>query len=92
MRLIKMSAMQLHPGMFVAELDRPWLETPFAIQGFVVRNEEEVLYIANYVDHVFVDADYQGSPLYLPVQLMDKEGVSKKINIKAEFQQAKVSF
>ena len=92
MRLVKMQAMQLQPGMFVAELDRPWLETPFALQGFMVRTEEEVLYIAEYVDHVFVDAEYHGSPLYLPVQLMRKQEVAQKINIKAEFQQAKISF
>ena len=60
MRLVKLPAMNLEPGMFVAELDRPWLETPFAIQGFVVRDSEEVLYVSNYVDHVYVDAEYTG--------------------------------
>jgi hypothetical protein len=24
-------------GMYVAELDRPWLDTPFPLQGFYVR-------------------------------------------------------
>ena len=49
MRLVKVPAMNLRPGMFVAELDRPWLETPFAIQGFVVREPDEVPYISHYV-------------------------------------------
>ena len=61
MRLVKVSAMNLQPGMFVAELDRPWLETPFSLQGFVVRDTSEVLYISDYVDHVFVDAEYRAS-------------------------------
>ena len=26
-------------GMFVAELDRPWIETPFLLQGFVIEDE-----------------------------------------------------
>ena len=50
MRLVKVPAMNLEPGMFVAELDRPWLETPFALQGFVVRDTSEILYVSDYVD------------------------------------------
>lgn len=84
--------MQLQPGMFVAELDRPWIETPFLIQGFMVKNDEEVMYIAEHVEYVYVDADYHGSPHYLPVQIMDRKAFSKKISIKTEFQQAKISF
>ncbi|MFK7977227.1 MAG: DUF3391 domain-containing protein, partial [Halioglobus sp.] len=53
MRLVKLPAMQLKPGMFIAELDRPWLETPFALQGFVVRSNDEVLYVADHVDFVY---------------------------------------
>ncbi|HMV01591.1 MAG TPA: DUF3391 domain-containing protein, partial [Rhodocyclaceae bacterium] len=26
-------------GMFVTELDRPWLETPFPLQGFLVESD-----------------------------------------------------
>ena len=29
-------------GMFVAELDRPWLDTPFLFQGFLIVTDEEV--------------------------------------------------
>ena len=58
--------MNLRPGMFVAELDRPWLDTPFSIQGFTVRDDDDVLFVAKHVDHVYVDADYQGSSVFLP--------------------------
>ena len=34
------AAPDLRIGMFVAELDRPWLESPFLMQGFVVEDEE----------------------------------------------------
>lgn len=27
---------ELRPGMYVAELDRPWLDTPFLFQGFPI--------------------------------------------------------
>lgn len=29
-------------GMFVAELDRPWLETRFLIQGFVIESQDQI--------------------------------------------------
>ena len=34
--LIKVPTSDLKIGMFVAELDRPWLDTPFLIQGFLI--------------------------------------------------------
>ena len=32
----------LRIGMFVSSLDRPWLNTPFLLQGFLVENEKEL--------------------------------------------------
>lgn len=93
MRLVKLPAMNLEPGMFVAELDRPWLETPFAIQGFVVRDSDEVLYVSNYVDHVYVDAEYSGvkQSLKLAVAAM-KTTPRERLALRDEFQRTKVSF
>ena len=31
----------LRVGMYVSQLDRPWLETPFLFQGFFIRNNKE---------------------------------------------------
>lgn len=33
---------QLQPGMYVAEIDRPWEETTFLFQGFLLETEEDV--------------------------------------------------
>jgi len=92
MRLLKVQAENLRPGMFVAELDRPWLETPFTLQGFVVRDDEDVLYIGRYVDYVYIDADYAGSNLFLPEQPKQKTVIKERLSIKADFEQAKSSF
>ncbi|MCV6623124.1 MAG: HD-GYP domain-containing protein [Cellvibrionaceae bacterium] len=92
MRLLKVQAENLRPGMFVAELDRPWLETPFTLQGFVVRDDEDVLYIGRYVDFVYIDADYAGSNLFLPEQPKQKTVIKERLSIKADFEQAKSSF
>jgi len=32
----------LRPGMFVCGLDRPWLETPFLMQGFQIEAQHEL--------------------------------------------------
>ena len=42
-------------GMFVAALDRPWSETPFMFQGFVLRTETQLLALKKYCRKVYVD-------------------------------------
>jgi HD-GYP domain-containing protein (c-di-GMP phosphodiesterase class II) len=42
-------------GMFVAELDRPWLDTPFLLQGFLLESQVELDTIAKFCEYVFVD-------------------------------------
>ncbi|MGQ9426348.1 HD-GYP domain-containing protein [Gilvimarinus sp. F26214L] len=52
---LEVSVSDLSPGMYVCELDRPWLETPFLMQGFLVECEEDVHTLARYCEFVFVD-------------------------------------
>ncbi len=52
---VKMDVGHLRPGMYVAELDRPWLETPFLFQGFVIENEDDLAQLREYCQYVFVD-------------------------------------
>jgi hypothetical protein len=48
---------QLRFGMYVAELDRPWTDTPFMFQGFVLQTEEQLEALKKYCKSVFVDED-----------------------------------
>jgi HD-GYP domain-containing protein (c-di-GMP phosphodiesterase class II) len=48
---------ELQFGMYVAELDRPWTETPFKFQGFVLKTHEELELLGRYCRVVFVDPD-----------------------------------
>lgn len=93
MRLVQMNASQLKPGMFVAELDRPWLDTPFALQGFVIQNEADIDYVCRYVDWVKVDVEYNGSNVAL-VHLggTKPKAASEGLSIKTDFSQAKACF
>ena len=48
---------ELKFGMYVAELDRPWTDTPFKFQGFVLENEEQIAILQQHCKLVFVDPD-----------------------------------
>jgi HD-GYP domain-containing protein (c-di-GMP phosphodiesterase class II) len=52
----QISTQDLVPGMYVAQLDRPWLETPFLFQGFFIKDQQEVEELRRYCRHVFVHA------------------------------------
>lgn len=51
----KISTQDLAVGMYVAALDRPWVETPFPIQGFHVRDEKDVEQLRRYCKNVYID-------------------------------------
>ncbi len=48
--------------MYIAELDRPWTETPFKFQGFVLKTHQELELLARYCRVVFVDPDRREVP------------------------------
>ena len=48
---------QLEFGVFIAELDRPWTETPFMFQGFVLNNEQQLEALKKYCKKVFIDPE-----------------------------------
>jgi HD-GYP domain-containing protein (c-di-GMP phosphodiesterase class II) len=48
---------ELSFGMYVSKLDRPWTETPFVFQGFVVRSEKQADALKKYCKHVFIDLE-----------------------------------
>lgn len=48
---------ELRLGMYVSKLDRPWTETPFIFQGFILRNEKQLDVMRKFCKHVFVDPE-----------------------------------
>jgi HD-GYP domain-containing protein (c-di-GMP phosphodiesterase class II) len=45
----------LRPGMYVVELDRPWLETPFLFQGFAIESDQDLARLRSCCRFVYVD-------------------------------------
>jgi len=52
---IRIPVSQLKEGMFIAELDRPWLETPFLMQGFVIHKQSEIRKLQELCSFVYVE-------------------------------------
>lgn len=55
-KTVKIHISELKIGMFVSKLDRPWLETPFLMQGFVIESLDDIDAVAEYAQHVWIDA------------------------------------
>lgn len=60
---VKIETANLQQGMFVAQLDRPWLETPFLFQGFEIRDDQELRQLRHYCRHVYVDVGRSSLPM-----------------------------
>jgi putative nucleotidyltransferase with HDIG domain len=63
MSKIKIPVDSLRLGMYVAELDRPWIETPFLFQGFILEREDDIRELGRYCRHVFVDNERSLTPV-----------------------------
>jgi HD-GYP domain-containing protein (c-di-GMP phosphodiesterase class II) len=50
----KVAVQDLQIGMFVVELDRPWRETPFLLQGLEIHSDEDIAEITRFCQHVYV--------------------------------------
>ena len=57
MKLIekKVRVDELKEGMYISSLDRPWLDTPFLVQGFMVSGQKDIEELSQYCEYVIVD-------------------------------------
>lgn len=56
-RKLRVGVAHLASGMYVVELDRPWLDTPFLLEGFLVDSPIELETLRRYCRYVYVDPD-----------------------------------
>jgi putative nucleotidyltransferase with HDIG domain len=64
-KVIQIPVTGLKVGMYVCDLDRPWLETPFILQGFHIRSVDDIDEISKYCQTVFVEV---GEDIWEPAQ------------------------
>ena len=51
----KIAIKDLKTGMFIADLDRPWIDTPFLLQGFLLEDDEQMQQLRLYCQWVMID-------------------------------------
>lgn len=75
---MRVDIQDLTVGMYVSELDRPWLETPFLFQGFEVKDDADVEELAKYCKFVFIDADQSRPGSLTKIRTQAATSTSKK--------------
>lgn len=66
---VKIDTKDVALGMYVTRIDRPWLETPFLLQGFMINTPEDKELLTKYCEYCYVDVhrsktikpDFQGT-------------------------------
>ena len=53
----KVNTSYLKIGMYVSNLDRPWIDTPFLLEGFLIESEEDLSLLNQYCKYVFIDTE-----------------------------------
>jgi cyclic di-GMP phosphodiesterase len=85
---------ELEFGMYVAELDRPWTDTPFLFQGFNIQNQQQINALKKFCKHVFVDLERAAKPDPRPPAVQPQFPIrgstpySEQVTVEVEFKQA----
>ena len=58
----KVNAQDIKIGMFIADLDRPWIDTPFLLQGFLVEDEDQLQQLNQHCKWVLIDPQRSVGP------------------------------
>lgn len=54
---IKVDISQLKKGMYVWELDRPWTETSFLLQGILIESPQDISQVQEFSQFVYIDSE-----------------------------------
>jgi HD-GYP domain-containing protein (c-di-GMP phosphodiesterase class II) len=53
---------ELKIGMYVAQLDKDWLDTPFLLQGFLIEDEAQIAQLVKHCQCVYIDEEQSYPP------------------------------
>lgn len=54
---VKVDVSQLKKGMYVCELDRPWTDTSFLLQGIMIESVEDISQVQQTCKYVYIDSE-----------------------------------
>lgn len=95
-QMVQIDVKELQIGMYVSELDRPWLETSFLFQGFELKSTADIKELQKQCEYVFIDVEKQNKSKkitsrntgYSKGWLEKREPLEKKSNFRQEFSAA----
>ena len=90
---VKVDVSQLKKGMFVCELDRPWTETSFLLQGILIESVEDISQFQASCKYVFIDeekSDLSVHPHLGSISSGDKESVISNFSVAQQSEQAEL--
>ena len=70
-RRYRIAVQDLRLNMFGVELDRPWLDTPFLLQGFLIDDQVELDTLARYCNYVYVDLELSSPSVAMDIRVAD---------------------
>lgn len=74
---IKIDVSEVSIGMFVSGLDRPWTQTPFPLQGFYIRDLEEINQLKSHCRHIYIDVLKGARPAKANLKTLSSASKSK---------------
>ncbi|MDF1781320.1 MAG: HD-GYP domain-containing protein [Alcanivoracaceae bacterium] len=75
----QVSTQDLQLGMYVSQLDRPWIETPFPMQGFHIRSQDDIEKLRAWCKHIYIDLRLGTGPVdFQPVGFARPASAAKK--------------
>lgn len=87
---IKVLSENLKLGMYISELDHPWIESPFLFQGFLLRENEEIQQVQSTCAYVYVDTEK--TPVELTHNLQTISATIQKPVLKKKRKPTKIDF
>lgn len=87
---IKVDVNELSLGMYVSGLDRPWSQTPFPLQGFYLRELQEINQLKVLCNHVYIDVERGRGPIAANLKKVEKFG-RVKVAVEREHEHATLS-
>jgi len=79
MALKKTPSDKVEIGMYIARLDRPWLETPFMFQGFMVKEQQEIDDLKRLTKFVYIQVPDDEIELEKPSFMAQSIGTVNKV-------------
>ncbi|MGD8558468.1 MAG: HD-GYP domain-containing protein [Gammaproteobacteria bacterium] len=77
---VRIDTKDLTMGMYVSELDRPWLDSPFLFQGFLVDSQSVMKQVQQTCEYVYVDDEESVVPLAHGKHDSQTIGTGKKLS------------